>query len=376
MRGESKVADTDVSKPMQYEKEIAETDISKPLLRKTFEEQVLETKQTFETMISKLEKHTVEIQLSKEGPKLAEKTIETKVFKPIPYKKGPYEAQVETERAKLSTTKIKHELSEPKPFEKQTIEIKVKGKQPREYFAEIKPQVLAESLLPKPTPYEKQMYTVEFPDSEPETKPTVAEIPPATKPVIFKKTRLETKVEVPMPSKREETKAPPPASVKFAEVPEKVEVKKVKPAIHKPRPRSYDEADRAAKKVQKRSVSFDENVKTDESMSEAEIRRVTHKPSEITVTGVEWTTSDESTDEAFTKVVRIRRKQSPPPERLIIEGDYFPKKQRRVRTRKIVRKRTRADYRPVPYVPAPATTWVPERTDVLKAVEIWARYRL
>ena len=405
IREEQKMVDIDVSKPKPSEREMIELDISRPV----FETEVAvskDEKETFESVISRaktfevsrfkpvipqrtethFERKIIELQGSKPGPKVEEQFgFDTKVFKPIPHVKDTFETKIETDQSKLYKTTIKSEVSKtspilakPKPFEKQTVEVEVKGRQPKEYFTKIKPEILTETLLPKPTPYERQMYTVEFPDSEPEAKPSTADKAPPTKPVVFKKSHFETSLQVKKHEKPKETRVISSASVTFAEMPKQVKKeKKIKSAMHRPRPRSYEETDRKSRrKVHHRSVSFDERVRTDDSTSEAEIRRTIYKPSEITVAGVDWTTSDndESTDDTFTKVVKIKRKQSPTPERLIIEGEYFPKKHRRVRTRKTVRKRMRSDYRPVPYVTGPDTIWVPDRKDVMKAVEIWARY--
>ena len=343
---EKHIFDVDVSKPKLYEKQVVQMDIPRPTEKRKIEVQISEAVKTFETMVIGMKEE---------------------------------EEEVVAEKIKLYTTKVKPQISapipfsKPVPFEKETIEVKVKGREPKHFFTEIKPETLKETLLPKPKPYEKQTYVVEFPDSEPESKPDVSMV---TKPVKLKKPVFETKVHV---TKPQESRVTSLTSVTFAETPEKVHMlEKSEEVVDRSRPRSYIETDKSAKKkVQKRSVSFDETVKTDESASEAEMRMLRRKkPFEVTVTGVDWTTSDESTDEIFTKVVKIKRKQSPTPERLVIHGEYFPEKARhkKVRTRKVVRKRTRAEYKPVPYVAGPATTWVPERTNVLQAVESWARY--
>ena len=392
----------DFPKPKPFEKQIYEMKVTGPPKVETFETVVVtsapQEKETFESVVSRaktfevktfktdlsqsrqLGKQMIEIQVSKPGPKPSIKdTFDTKVFKPIPFE-DTFEKEVVIEKRRLETTSPM--FPKPKPFQKETVEIEVKGRKPKEFFTEVKPQVLTEAILPKPKPYEKQTYTVEFPDSEPESKPFVTEVSSVTKPVPFKKPSFETKVKVTKPAKPEAPKVTSVASVTFADIPEKLEKpEKVKRVTHRPRPSSYDVTDKTSRrKLQKRSVSFDETVKTDESTSEVEMRKMTRKkPSEFTVAGVEWTTSDESADETFSKIVKIKRKQSPTPERLIIHGEYFPEKggrQKRVRTRKTVRKRTRAEYRPVPYVTGPATTWVPERTDVMLAVKTWARYWL
>ena len=400
LREEQKMIDIDTSKP-KMERETIEIDLSKPVMKTEVMVSQDETK-SFESVVSRaksfevkqfkpvipqptethLEKKMIELQLSKPKTQVEEKLkFDTKVFKPIvPHVKDTFETRIETD--KLTTIKTEGPKTAPKPkkLEKETIEIDVKGRQPKEYFMKIKPESLSETLLPKPTPYERQVYTVEFPDSEPEAKPKTTKVAPPTKPVVFKKSKVETSIQqVEKQKKPKETRVTSTASVTFAEMPkQEKKVKKIKSALHKPRPRSYDEIHKKSRrKAQPRSVSFDEVVRTDDSTSEAEVRRTLYKPSEITVAGVEWTASDadESTDDTFTKIVKIKRKQSPTPERLIIEGEYFPKKQhRRVRTRKTVRKRMRSDYRPVPYVTGPETTWVPDRKDVMKAVEIWARY--
>lgn len=85
-------------------------------------------------------------------------------------------------------------------------------------------------------------------------------------------------------------------------------------------------------------------------------------------------TSDESDTGYFKKAVSIKKLPPPAPEKLIIEGDLFPKKPRkykRVRVRK--HKSKTVKYQPVPYVSRPTIYWVPDRTDVLMAAEAWAR---
>ena len=421
-------------------KHMVELDISKPAEKQKFEMNISESIKNIETVVSgsrsfethmyktQMSKDTTtrqfpegsfEVHISKPWTNVTEKqSIDTQVFRPVPFKIDTFGKETKTDKTKQFTTEAKPQVSasmkfvkptpfekqtidveikgrkpkqvfteyktetlrevllpKPRPFEKQTIEVEIKGREPKPVFTEFKTETLREVLLPKPKPYEKQIYTVEFPDSEPETKSDGS-----SESKFFKQKRqlYEIKEHVAQPRGSRETTT---VGVKFAEVPETIEKEDAPtPIIDRGRPHSYDETDRSTRsKMQKRSVSFDESVKTDDSTSEAEARRMKKKPSDVTVTGIDWTTSDESTDEIFTKVVKIKRKQSPTPEKLIIHGDFFPgkvRKHKRVRARKIIRRRTREDYQPIPYVSGPATTWVPERTDVLEAVKTWARYWL
>jgi hypothetical protein len=85
-------------------------------------------------------------------------------------------------------------------------------------------------------------------------------------------------------------------------------------------------------------------------------------------------TSDDSDVGYFTKPVHITKLPPPTPEKLIIDGDLYPKKPRkykRVRVRK--HKSRTVKYQPVPYVSKPSIFVVPDRTDVLMAAEAWAR---
>ena len=418
-------------RPKDYGKHKVELNISKPAEKQKFEMNISESIKNIETVVSEsrsFETHmyktqmskdttagqfpeqSFEVHISKPWTNVTEKqSIDTQVFRPVPFKietraektkqftteakpqvsapmkfakptpfeKQTIDVQIKGREPKQVFTEFKTEtlrevlLPKPKPYEKQTIEVEIQGREPKQVFTEYKTETLREVLLPKPKPYEKQVYTVEFPDSEPETKSDGS-----SESKFFKQKRqlYEIKEHVAQPRGSRETTT---VGVKFAEVPETIEKEDATPIIDRG---SYDETDRSTRsKMPKRSVSFDESLKTDDSASEAEARRMKKKPSDVTVTGIDWTTSDESTDEIFTKVVKIKRKQSPTPEKLIIHGDYFPEKVRkhkRVRARKIIRRRTREDYQPIPYVSGPATTWVPERTDVLEAVKTWARYWL
>ena len=426
--------------PKDYEQHKVELNISKPSEKQKFEMNISESIKNIESVVSgsrsfethmyktqmskdtttgQLAERSFEVHISKPWTNVTEKqSIDTQVFRPVPFKIDTLGKETRANKTKQFTTEAKPQgsvpikfakptpfgkqtidvdikgrepkqvfteyktdtlqevlLPKPKPYEKQTIEVEIKGREPKPVFTEYKTETLREVLLPKPKPYEKQIYTVEFPDSEPETKSDGS-----SESKYFKQKRqlYEIKEHVVQPRESRETTT---VGVKFAEVPETIEKEDAPtPIIDRARPRSYDETDRSTRsKMPKRSVSFDESVKTDDSASEAEARRMKKKPSDVTVTRIDWTTSDESTDEIFTKVVKIKRKQSPTPEKLIIHGDYFPekvKKHKRVRARKIIRRRTREEYQPIPYVSGPATTWVPERTDVLEAVKTWARYWL
>ena len=91
---------------------------------------------------------------------------------------------------------------------------------------------------------------------------------------------------------------------------------------------------------------------------------------------VDSATDDMASDtEIFRKVVTIKKTQPPTPDKLIIDGHLFskqPERPQRVRVRKQEAPRS-STYQPVPYVPGPPTTWVPERKEVLVAAEAWSR---
>ena len=92
----------------------------------------------------------------------------------------------------------------------------------------------------------------------------------------------------------------------------------------------------------------------------------------VTVKKVSMETSETS---IFKKAVTIKKVQPPAPDKLLIQGELYPKKPKkgkRVRIRKQVKPKS-ATYQPVPYVPGPFMGWIPERKDVLMAAKAWTR---
>ena len=248
--------------------------------------------------------------------------------------------------------------------------VKPKPVHPKTKAQEVKPKLLP--WQPTPVPMETESQVSQDVDQVDHKVTTVSKLTQVKQPTEFASKAYETRKPVPWQPERVamETKTQARKVVKITKpvtptvetVETRKSVKTVELDTGKPSGKEYRitfEIPEPERKVTSRTT---------------ETRRETTTRSETRVVYVSGTSGDDS-DSYFRKSVTIKKLPAPTPDKFIIEGEFFPRKEQkskrvRVRTRTRTKKTT---FETVPYFEGPSSYVVPERIDVLMAAEQWNR---